>query len=77
MKPNNFCCERFKKEYEDGPIQYAYEDTNETDETDWYVESFTHLYYCPYCGAFIKCQGFGDYDKKYPPKPEVKVIKQE
>ncbi len=77
MKPNIFCCERFKEFYNSGEIIYAYEKSNEIDETDWIVASFAHLYYCPFCGSFIKGKGFGTYDKKYPPNEKNRVIEQQ
>ncbi|MDD5358603.1 MAG: hypothetical protein PHX80_05630 [Candidatus Nanoarchaeia archaeon] len=71
-----FCCERFKEFYNEGLIQYIYEHTHEIDETDWAIDGFAHLYYCPFCGAFIKGRGFGNYDKKYPPKRYTRIVKQ-
>lgn len=76
MKPTKFCCERFKEFYQSGEIVYAYESSNEIDETDWIVDGFAHLYYCPFCGSFIKGKGFGDYDNKYPPNEKTRAIEQ-
>lgn len=59
-KPENFCCERFHDCYKEREILFAYADTQEIDETQWYVEGFFHLYYCPFCGASIKGRGFGN-----------------
>lgn len=75
-KPKKFCCERLKNAYKEGLLRYTYELTNEIDETDWFVEGFYHLYYCPFCGAYIKGNGFGDYEKKYPPAKNIRVINQ-
>lgn len=75
-KPNNFCCERFKDSYNEGDIAYAYEDFQDIDETDWFINGFAHLYFCPFCGAYIKGRGFGNYNKKYPPNKLTRIIKQ-
>ena len=76
MKPTNFCCERFEDSYKEGGIRYAYENSPEIDETDWYIGDLAHLYYCPFCGAFIKGKGFGNYEEKYPPNKEARIIEQ-
>jgi hypothetical protein len=71
------CCERFKDRYERGEISYAYQDHRNIDETEWFISDLWHLYYCPFCGAFIKGHGFGNYDEKYPPPKGVKVFSQQ
>ena len=58
-----YCCERFRVGVKEGSIHYC----GKRDETEWAVQDFYHLYYCPFCGAFVKGTGWGDYDKKYPP----------
>jgi hypothetical protein len=35
------------------------------DETEWFVDGWLHLYYCPFCGKNIKGAGFGTYDKEH------------
>ena len=75
-KPINYCCEKLKESYEQGLIKYAYEDDVKISESDWLIDGFGYLYYCPFCGAFIKGRGFGDYDKKYPPKKYTQVLRQ-
>jgi hypothetical protein len=75
-KVSNFCCERFGECYASGEIRYAYERHSNIDETEWIIGSFGHLYYCPFCGAFIKGHGFGNYDQKYPPAKETRVLRQ-
>jgi len=77
MKPNKFCCERFKEFYKSGEVIYAYEKSTEIDETNWIIDGFGHLYYCPFCGSFIKGKGFGNYNEKYPPSGKTKVIEQQ
>ena len=77
MKPNTFCCERFKDFYNSGEVIYAYEKSTKIDETDWIVDSFAHLYYCPFCGSFIKGRGFGNYNEKYPPNKKTRIIEQQ
>ena len=76
LKIKVFCCERFKESYELGEISYSYENHSEIDETEWYINGFYHLYYCPFCGAFIKGYGYGNYDGEYPPVENVKILKQ-
>jgi hypothetical protein len=60
-KPEKICCERFKEFYETGDIVFAYAKTQEIDETQWLVNGLAHLYYCPFCGEYIKGRGFGVY----------------
>jgi hypothetical protein len=69
------CCERFKESYERGEISYSYENSSDIDETEWYIDEFYHLYYCPFCGAFIKGHGSGNYDDKYPPAEGARIFK--
>lgn len=76
MKPGNFCCERFKDFYEEGAIVYAYEKSSDLDETDWFIPDLGHLYYCPFCGAFIKGKGFGNFNEKFPPNEKTRIIEQ-
>lgn len=75
-KISTFCCERFEEWYISGEICYAYEEYMDIDETEWYIATFAHLYYCPFCGSFIKGYGFGDYDKKYPPGNDIRQFRQ-
>ena len=75
-KISNFCCERFGEFYLTGEIHYAYEKHSAIDETEWVISGFAHLYFCPFCGAFIKGYGFGNYDEKYPPTKETRIVKQ-
>lgn len=60
-KPEKICCERFQDFYETGEIVFAYADTQEIDETQWFIDGLAHLYYCPFCGEYIKGRGFGVY----------------
>jgi hypothetical protein len=53
---------------ERGEISYSYENSSDIDE-------FYHLYYCPFCGAFIKGHGSGNYDEKYPPAEGTRILK--
>lgn len=77
MKPNVICCSRFKEFFDAGKIVYAYEKAAEPDETAWLINGFAHLYYCPFCGAFIKDKGFGTYDKTYPPNEKTRIVEQQ
>jgi hypothetical protein len=76
LKVRTFCCERFKECYERGEISYSYESPRDIDETEWYINEFYHLYYCPFCGAFIKGYGFGNYEETHPPAKGVRIFKQ-
>lgn len=54
-KPVQHCCERFKESVdEDKVIRRA---IDLPDETKWYLSEGGHIYYCPFCGAFIKAKG--------------------
>jgi len=72
----NCCCERFADFFKSGEIRYAYEKHQEVDETEWIIDGVGHLYYCPFCGAFIKGYGFGNYDETYPPAKGIRIISQ-
>lgn len=65
-KPKNsvsFCCPRFEEAVKEKEIYHSPDD----DETEWYVDMLWHLYYCPFCGKFIKGNGWGEYHQEYPP----------
>ena len=66
LNESKLCCERFAEWYHSGEIQYAYENHTNIDETEWIIDGMAHIYYCPFCGAFIKGHGFGNFDQKYP-----------
>ena len=57
----SFCCERFADCVQRGEIGHA----EHSDETEWYVEGWVHLYYCPFCGRHIKGKGVGTYDEEH------------
>ena len=63
MKNKKYCCEFFAEAVKEETIGYA----GKNDQTEWFITESYHIYYCPFCGAFIKGKGFGEYDKKYPP----------
>lgn len=75
-KASNLCCERFEEFYLSGEIHYAYENHASIDETEWVISELAHMYFCPFCGAFIKGHGFGNYDEKYPPAKETRIFRQ-
>ncbi|MDH3455038.1 MAG: hypothetical protein OEL80_07795 [Desulfuromonadales bacterium] len=54
-----FCCERFEEAVEEHEIYHS----PDNDETEWYIDMLWHLYYCPFCGTFIKGKGWGEYHK--------------
>jgi len=57
------CCERFQECVDEGEILYA----GKSDETEWFIPNWHHLYYCPFCGALIQGEGFGELEKKRAP----------
>jgi hypothetical protein len=61
----SYCCERFRESVEEEQI--IERATDLPDETEWYIVGGSHIYYCPFCGSFIKGEGFGTYDEQYPP----------
>jgi hypothetical protein len=67
-----FCCPRFRNWINECRIHYAYDDTKDLDETAWFVPDFGHLYYCPFCGAHIKGEGWGEYD--IAKKPDIDFL---
>ncbi|MFH1876714.1 MAG: hypothetical protein ABH865_07465 [Candidatus Omnitrophota bacterium] len=58
-----YCCSRFKEAVQNDEICFSYSNTNKIDETAWAIDKLWHIYYCPFCGKFIKGEGFGDFDK--------------
>ena len=76
LKGDLLCCEQFRQSYELGEITYAYEDGNDIDETEWFINEFYHIYYCPFCGAYIKGYGYGNYEKTHPPAKGIRRFKQ-
>ncbi len=68
-----YCCERFKISVEEDEIIVRADDL--PDETEWYIVEGMHIYYCPFCGAFIKGDGFGNYDETHPPANDTRIIK--
>ena len=59
MKNNKdrYCCKRFEEGVKEGKIVHSLG----LDETEWFIPEWLHIYYCPFCGKFIKGKGFGDY----------------
>lgn len=60
-----YCCSRFESSVKEGEFSYAYKYGNEIDETQWVITGWYHLYYCPFCGKYIKGRGFGIAPKPY------------
>ena len=67
-KRNKYCCSRFKDSVEEGKIVHSGENDNMMDETEWFMPGWLHIYYCPFCGSYIKGQGYGE-----PPRRESNV----
>jgi hypothetical protein len=61
----SYCCTRFRESVE--KEQFIHSDS-ESDETEWFMPEWLHIYYCPFCGTLIKGRGFGDYNRKPFPK---------
>lgn len=57
----NCCCKRFERLVNEKSICPSCE----YDETEWFIPGWFHLYYCPFCGTFIKGEGFGIPEKPY------------
>lgn len=55
-KEAKLCCTKFEECVKRGEIAHS----DEFDETEWYVPNWYHLYYCPFCGKFIKGKGYGE-----------------
>jgi hypothetical protein len=53
-----YCCERFKETVLEGMITHSY---SKPDETEWFIPYSGHIYFCPFCGKFIKGDGWGNY----------------
>ena len=71
MHEQKYCCERFEECVKKKEIIYAYHPSlasTELNETAWIAHKLWNIYYCPFCGEFIKGKGWGTYDKKHPPK---------
>ena len=65
-----YCCERFANCINEGEIVHA----DDNDETEWYIPNWYHLYYCPFCGAFIQASGFQHYDDSQTQIPNTRAI---
>jgi hypothetical protein len=57
---SSYCCDRFEDCVRNDEIKHAGQD----DETEWYIPNWHHLYYCPFCGAYVGGKGFGTPEKK-------------
>lgn len=66
----NICCERFGECVDAKEIVHS----NNIDETEWYVPEWHHLYFCPFCGANIKGEGFGNVSKQKPKRSLAKKL---
>ncbi len=59
--PENYCCSRFQESVAEGKIEHV---KDAIDETEWYLTEWLHVYYCPFCGSFIKGEGYGTYHEE-------------
>lgn len=55
-----YCCLRFKESVKEKKIIHS----KGKDETEWYMPKWYHIYFCPYCGTYIKGKGFGKKTEK-------------
>jgi hypothetical protein len=60
MNNTKYCCVRFAEAVNANEILHS----ESHDETDWYIEGLWHIYYCPFCGADVKGQGWGEFEVK-------------
>jgi len=60
-----FCCSRFNHAVKEGRFVFAYVIVRTIDETQWIDAGGYHIYYCPYCGTYIKGEGYGFRPKPY------------
>ena len=56
-----YCCDHFRESVTEGKIEKA---NDSPDETEWLLPEWLHIYYCPFCGSFIKGEGFGSYHEE-------------
>jgi hypothetical protein len=61
MKTLKYCCTRFAEAVNEKEIKHS----SSNDETEWFIDGLWHLYYCPFCGSFIKGKGYGKYEANY------------
>lgn len=58
-----YCCLEFEDSVKEGKFIHS----KNYDETEWFMPEWLHIYYCPFCGSFIKGNGFGEPSQKCPP----------
>jgi hypothetical protein len=57
---NKYCCKNFQESVKEKIFVHS----SDKDETEWFMPEWFHIYYCPFCGAFIKGTGTGEYFKE-------------
>lgn len=57
MIKNKYCCDRFSESVKEKIFVRSSGD----DETEWFMPEWLHIYYCPFCGACVKGEGWGEY----------------
>ena len=57
MKQKEHCCDRFAEAVKAKEIIHS----DQNDETEWFINDLWHIYYCPFCGANVKGEGWGQY----------------
>ncbi|MBI4833841.1 MAG: hypothetical protein HY811_03330 [Planctomycetes bacterium] len=67
-KKGKYCCGRFKDAVKEEEFISAYRYGKGIEETSWVIPGFYHLYFCPFCGTYIKGRGYG-----VPPEPYKKA----
>ncbi len=58
-KHANYCCPRFEESVKERKLVYTYTHNKKIDETAWFMPEWLHIYYCPFCGEYIKGKGYG------------------
>ena len=59
-----YCCIRLKESIYNGSIGFSPKRTK--DETRWFINGGYHIYFCPFCGKYIKGKGWGRVIKGFP-----------
>ena len=68
-RAHSYCCDRFGECVREGSIHYC----GKRDETEWAVQGFYHLYYCPFCGTAVKGTGWGAVSPKKRRQPNKRL----
>ena len=53
---NKYCSKSFQESVKEKIFVHS----SGKDETEWFMPKWFHIYYCPFCRAFIKGKGTGE-----------------